>query len=159
MRKKSKYKPKGVRLDNMAWVQSTIKKVGTLPGAGVSLKLRNHTALDAILKGQGAVADINVLIAALNMSEALTRVRTDLGQDWAEEIRAAQDAVYVMGRRGVERGSFLFTGPEMTAVKLVMDLHDTQLDACTVGELERALFIVGEEQRMRKARSITGQTV
>jgi hypothetical protein len=42
----------------------------------------------------------------------------------------------------------------MTAVKLVMDLHDTQLDHCSVKEMEQALFIVEEELRMRKARSI-----
>jgi len=156
MRKRSNYKPKGIRLDNMAWVQSTIKKVGTLPGAGVGLKLKNREALDAVLKGQSTKAELDVLISAVNMSEALIRVRDALGRDWAEEIRAAQDAIYTMGRRGVEKGSFLFTGPEMSAVKLVMDLHDTQLDACTVGELEKALFIVEEEIRLRKARAIVG---
>jgi hypothetical protein len=35
-----------------------------------------------------------------------------------------------------------------------MDLHDSQLDECTVREMEQALFIVEEELRMRKARSI-----
>jgi hypothetical protein len=59
-----------------------------------------------------------------------------------------------MGVRGYEKGSFVFTGPEMAAVKLIMDLHDTQLDACTVKEMEQALFIVEEELRLRKARSI-----
>ena len=99
-----------------------------------------------------------MLIAAVNMAEAMTRIRDDLGRDWAEEIRAAQDAVYTMGVRGHEKGSFLFTGPEMTAVKLIMDLHDSQLDDCTVKEMEQALFIVEEEMRLRKARSII-QTV
>jgi hypothetical protein len=88
------------------------------------------------------------------MSEAFIRVRDELGKDWAEEIRAAQDAIYTMGRRGHERNSFVFTGPEMTAVKLVMDLHDAQLDDCTVREMEQALFIVEEEIRMKKARPI-----
>jgi hypothetical protein len=59
-----------------------------------------------------------------------------------------------MGVRGYEKGSFLFTGPEMAAMKLVMDLHDTQLDHCSVKEMERALFIVEEELRLRKARAI-----
>jgi hypothetical protein len=42
----------------------------------------------------------------------------------------------------------------MTAVKLVMDLHDAQLDDCSVREMEQALFIVEEEIRMKKARPI-----
>lgn len=158
MKKKSKYKPRGVRLDNMLWILEGMKKVGTLPSAGVALKLQNRQALDSILTGHGTRAHVDVLISAVNMSEALIRVRADLGRDWAQEIRAAQDAVYTMGRRGYEKGSFVFTGPEMTAVKLIMDLHDTQLDDCAVKELEQALFIVEEEFRLRKARSIVKQT-
>ena len=154
MKKKSKYKPRGVRYDNMSWLIAGMKKVGTLPTAGVALKLKNREALDSILTGQGTRDHVDVIIAAVNMSEALIRIRNDLGRDWADEIKAAQDAVYAMGVRGYNKGSFVFTGPEMTAVKLVMDLHDTQLDNCTVREMEQALFIVEEELRMRKARSI-----
>jgi hypothetical protein len=154
MKKKSKYKPRGVRYDNLSWIVAGFKKVGTLPTAGVALKLKNHEALDSILTGQGTKSHVDVLIAAVNMSEAFIRVRDELGKDWAEEIRAAQDAIYTMGRRGHERNSFVFTGPEMTAVKLVMDLHDVQLDDCTVREMEQALFIVEEEIRMKKARPI-----
>jgi hypothetical protein len=158
MKKKSKYKPRGVRYDNMSWIIAGMKKVGTLPTAGVALKLKNHEALDSILTGQGTKEHVDMLISAVNMAEAMTRIRDDLGRDWAEEIRAAQDAVYAMGVRGYEKGSFLFTGPEMTAVKLIMDLHDSQLDDCTVREMEQALFIVEEELRMRKARAIVKRT-
>jgi hypothetical protein len=154
MKKKSKYKPRGVRYDNMSWIIAGMKKVGALPTAGVALKLKNHEALDSILTGQGTKDHVDVIISAVNMSEALIRIRADLGRDWADEIRAAQDAVYSMGVRGHEKGSFVFTGPEMAAVKLIMDLHDSQLDDCTVREMEQALFIVEEEFRMRKARPI-----
>lgn len=154
MKKKSKYKPRGVRLDNLSWILAGMKKVGSLPTAGVALKLKNHEALDSILTGDGTRAHVDVLIAAVNMSEALIRIRDDLGRDWAEEIKEAQDAIYAMGKRGVEKGRFIFTGPEMNAVKLVMDLHDSQLDECSVKEMEQALFIVEEEIRLRKARPI-----
>lgn len=154
MRKKSSYKPRGVRLDNMNWILAGMKKVGTLPTAGVALKLKNHEALDSILTGQGTKDHVDVLISAVNMSEALIRIRDELGVDWKDEIKAAQDAIYTMGKRGAEKGSFAFTGPEMTAVKLVMDLHDEQLDNCCVRDMEQALFIVQEEIRMKKARPI-----
>lgn len=154
MRKKSKYKPRGVRYDNMTWIIAGMKKVGTLPSAGVALKLKNHEALDSILKGEGTREHVDVLINAVNMSEALIRVREDLGRDWATEIRAAQDAIYSMGKRGIEKNRFAFTGPEMNAVRLVMDLHDSQLDECSVKEMEQALFIVNEEIRLKKARPI-----
>jgi hypothetical protein len=68
VRKKSNYKPKGVRLDNLNWILSGMKRVGTLPAAGVALKLKNHEALDSILKGKGTRDHVDVLIAAVNMS-------------------------------------------------------------------------------------------
>ena len=98
MRKKSKYKPKGVRLDNLTWVTAGLKRVGSLPTAGVELKLKNHEALEAVLKGYATRDHIDVLIAAFNVSEALYHVSPDLGEDWAEEIRAAQDAIFTMSR-------------------------------------------------------------
>jgi hypothetical protein len=131
-----------------------MQKVGKLPTAGVGLKLKNHEALDSILRGQGTRAHVDVLIHAVNVAEALIRIRDDLGADWAAEIKAAQDAIYTMGKRGVEKGSFAFTGPEMTALKLVMDVHDAQLDNCTVKEMEMALYIVSEEIRLKKCRPI-----
>jgi len=154
MKKRSKYKPRGVRYDNLSWIVAGMKKVGSLPTAGVALKLKNHEALDSILKGQGTREHVDVLISAVNMSEALIRIRDELGVDWKDEIRAAQNAIYTMGKRGFEKNSFVFTGPEMTAVKLVMDLHDAQLDDCSVREMEQALFIVEEEIRMKKCRPI-----
>lgn len=157
MRKKSNYKPRGVRYDNLSWVMAGMRKVGGLPSAGVALKLKNHEALDSILKGNGTREHVDILIAAVNMSEALVRVREELGVDWAQEIKAAQDAIYTMGKRGFQRNSFVFTGPEMTAVKLVMDLHDVQLDNCTVREMEQGLDIVYEEIRLKKARPIIKQ--
>ena len=158
MRKKSSYKPRPVRADNLNWILAGMKKVGSLPTAGVELKLKNHQALDSILKGQGTRDHMDVLISAVNICEALVRVREDLGLDWATEIKAAQDALYTMGKRGAEKNRFAFTGPEMTAMKLVMDIHDAQLDNCTVKEMEQALFIVYEEVRLKKARPIL-QTV
>ena len=154
MKKKSKYKPRGVRYDNLSWILAGMKKVGSLPTAGVALKLKNREALDSILTGHGTKDHVDVLISAVNMSEALIRIRDELGMDWKEEIKAAQDAIYTMGKRGIERERFAFTGPEMTSVKLVMDLHDAQLDDCSVKEMEQALFIVEEEIRLKKCRPI-----
>jgi hypothetical protein len=59
-----------------------------------------------------------------------------------------------MGQRGVARDRFLFTGPELTAMNLGMEIHDAQLDACTVGQLEKALDFVARELRARRARAI-----
>jgi hypothetical protein len=60
-----------------------------------------------------------------------------------------------MGKRGLANGDrFLFTGPEMQAVNLAMDVHDAQLDECTVAELEKALNLVANEIKHKRARMI-----
>jgi hypothetical protein len=154
MRKKSKYKPKEIRLDNLAWVISGLKKVGNLPSAGVTLKLKNYEALEAVLKGYATRDHVDVLIAAFNIAEALYYVNTVLGQDWADEIKAAQDAIFTMSRRGIESNKFIFTGIEMSAVKLGMSIHNQQLDDCTVREMELAIDYVEARLKSKQARVI-----
>lgn len=153
-RKRSKYRPKGVRLDNVSWVTAGLKRVGTLPEAGVSLKLKNHQALDSLLRGQGTREILDVLIAAFNVAEALWRLNPDLGEPHAADIKAAQDAIYTMGQRYIKTKRMAFTGPEMQKVRYGMEIHDAQLDACTVREMERALEFVANEIRAKKARPI-----
>ena len=154
MRKKSKYKPKGIRLDNLTWVSAGLKKVGTLHDVGVSLKLKNHEALEAVLKGCATRDHVDVLIAALNMAEALYCINDKLGSDWDGEIKGAQDAIYHMARRGIRLGSFVFNASEMAAVKLAMSVHDEQLDNCTVRELENSIDYVMGRIRAKQARAI-----
>lgn len=153
MRKRSKYKPKGVRLDVMAWVKSGLLPINQVDHAGVTLKIKNHAALASITQGVGTRDDIDIVIAAMNVTEALAI--KGKGKDWHAEIRAAQDAILTMARRGLANGGrFLFTGPEMQAVNLAMDVHDAQLDECTVAELEKALNMVEQEIRHKRARII-----
>jgi hypothetical protein len=59
-----------------------------------------------------------------------------------------------MGRRGVETGKFILRGPELTSFNLAMEIHDAQLDACTVAELERAIEFVEKVVKNKQARPI-----
>jgi hypothetical protein len=154
MRKRSKYKPKGIRLDNLAWVSSGLKRVGSLPTAGVDLKLKNHEALESILKGNATRDHVDMIIAAFNIAEALYHVNPALGEDWADEIRAAQDAIYTMSRRSLTLNNFVFNAAEMAAVKLGMLVHNQQLDDCTVREMELAIDYVEARLKSKQARVI-----
>ena len=93
----------------------------------------------------------------MNVTEALALIGK--GKDWHTEIRAAQDAVLKMAQRGLAKGDkFVFTGAEMQAVNLCMDVHDAQLDNCTVSELEKALKLVAQEIKAKRARMIAAET-
>lgn len=152
MRKRSKYKPKGVIMDTVGHVLGGFRLVQHT-GKAVTLKIKNHQALASMVKGTGSREDIDILIAAMNVTEALA-ITGDLGHEYRAEITAAQDAILAMGKRGLERNRFLFTGPELTAMNLGMEIHDAQLDACTVAQLEKALDFVARELLARRARTI-----
>ena len=154
MRKRSKYKPKGVRLDNLSWIKAGFAKVGTLPKAGIELKLKNHEALDSIMRGEGTRDHVDALIAAFNIAEALYKVNPDLGLDYAQEIKHSQDAIFTMSRRGLEKGRFLFSGPEMQTIRHGMEIHDAQLDEANVREMEQALDLVAKIILNKQARAI-----
>jgi hypothetical protein len=151
MRKRSKYRPRGLIADTMLYVTSGMKVVGEM-SSGTTLKIKNHAALEQVRQGLGTREDIDVLICAFNITEALALMR--IGDDWKDEIRAAQDALLAMGRRGVETGKFILRGPELTSFNLAMEIHDAQLDACTVAELEKAIDFVETVVRNRGARPI-----
>lgn len=151
MRKRSKYRPKGLIYDTMNHVLSGMKVVGAI-SAGTTLKIKNHAALEQVRQGLGTRDDIDVLICAFNITEALAMMR--IGDDWKVEIRAAQDALLAVGRRGVETGKFILRGPELTSFNLAMEIHDAQLDACTVAELEKAMDVVEAIVKNKLARVI-----
>jgi hypothetical protein len=151
MRKRSKYRPKGLIIDTMLHVMSGMKRVGAI-SAGTTLKITNHGALESIRCGVGTRQDIDVVINAFNITEALARMR--IGDDWKDEIRAAQDALLAVGRRGAETGKFILRGPELTMFNLAMEIHDAQLDACTVAELEKAIDFVQTIVKNKQARAI-----
>lgn len=141
-------------LDTLSWVKAGFQKVGTLPKAGVGLKIKNHVALDAILHGTTDRSMVDDLIAAFNIAEALYKVNPELGLDYAQEIKAAQDAIYALGRRYLETGKIVFTGPEMVAVKEAMDIHDAQLDQANVRDMEFAIDLVNKVLLNKRARAI-----
>jgi hypothetical protein len=156
MRKRSKYKPKGVRLDALNWVLSGLKPVSKVGDALVILKAKNHSALTEVVQGRGNRDQIDVLIAALNMCEAYAI--HGKGKDWLPEIKKAQDALYEMAKRGIDTDKFLFRGPEMQAVNLAMEIHDAQLEESTVKQLEDMSDFVTKQIILKRARPIVSKT-
>ena len=152
MRKRSKYKPKGVRLDVMAWLKSGMLKASEVGGGSIILntRIKNHNAVDLLRQGKAQKDDISIIIEALNVTEALAVKR--IGDEYKVDIRAAQDSIYACCQRAVEHGRFVLTGPELVAINTAMEVHDAQLDICTVAELEAALDYVWRQIKLRKVR-------
>lgn len=156
MRKRSKYRPKPLRMDNINYVLTGMKLLDETP-EGVTLRIKNHDALNNIRKGEGTRDDIDKIIAAFNMTEALACM--GIGNDWLAEIKEAQDALLTLARRGVAKDyRFILTGPELQAMNQCMEIHDAQLEVATIQQLEQAMDIVNKVISQRKARPIVQRT-
>lgn len=152
MRKRSKYRPKPVMQDPLGFVLESIKPVAQHDSFLVDLKIKNHDALTALTRGVATRKDIDALIQAVNIVEALYRL--GFGRDYFPEVRAGLDALYEVGVRGAESGRFVLKASEMDALNTVMELHDAQLEVITVKDMDKAIALVIEDFRQRKMRAI-----
>lgn len=155
MRKRSSYRPKPQLPNPVAWIINGFKPVSA---AGiVNVQIKNHNAIDALRKGVANREDIDTIIEALNIAEALQRL--GIGDEYKDELREAQDALYAVSKRGVDREyRFVLRARELTAINLGMEIHDAQIEVTTIEKLEKAMDIVTSEIKNRRARVIMERT-
>ena len=155
MRKRSSYRPKPQLPNPVAWLINGFK---TVSQAGiVNVQIKNHQAIDALRKGVADREDIDCIISALNIAEALQRL--GIGDEYREELKAAQDALYAVSKRGIDREyRFVLKAQELTAINLGMEIHDAQLEVTTIKHMEDALDMVILEIKNRRARVIMEKT-
>jgi hypothetical protein len=152
MRKRSKYRPKGVIMNPMAYLIEGMTPVTKHDTYLVDLKIRNHMALTNLTQGKATRADMDDLIAMGNVTEALSRL--GFGKEHGDITIGGLDALHSVGKRGAESNRFILRAPEMVALNALMDLHDAQMDVITIKDMERGLKLVNEEFRQRKMRPI-----
>jgi hypothetical protein len=136
----------------MGYVMESFTPIATMEKYFVELKIKNHMALANLTKGVATRQDIDMLIQAINMVEALYRM--GFGREYASEVRAGLDALHAVGVRGAESGRFILKSEEMNALNETMELHDAQLEVITLKDMENAIKLVNEELRQKKMRPI-----
>ena len=153
MKKRSKYRPRPIMQNPVEFVLSGLKPVRDLKGIYLSVQLKNRQALESVRTGNATREDIDILIGAFNITEALAL--NGYGGDWLEEIKQGQEALLTLSRRGVERGMrFIMTAKEWELLKLIMDLHEEQLCNVTVYDIEKAHDLVAKTLRQGKAQAV-----
>lgn len=153
MKKRSKYRPKGVLINPLAYVLESLKPVKSHDSYLIDLKIRNHGAMEALTKGQATRADMDVLVNMVNVAEALYRL--GFGDDYGDVVQQGLDALHDVGKRGLQTGRFILKAHEMSHLNHVMELHDAQMDVITVKDMEKAVDIVNKEFEQRKMRRMT----
>ena len=145
MRKRSKYKPRAVLANPIAYVLEGLTPVTQHDSYLVDLKIKNHGAMAALTRGQATRADMDVLIAMSNMIEALWTL--GFGKEYEAIMCAGQAALIDVGRRGLTTNKFILRAGEMAALNDLMELHDAQMDVVTVGDIERGIAIIRKRER------------
>ena len=149
-RKKSAYKPRPIRADALGWVVKGLQPVTTNP-ASLTLRIKNHQAMVELEVG-GTQEDARVIVAALNMTAAFSL--NGIGSDWASEIESALTALDAMVTRGRHAGAYKLTPAELNTVWKAISIHEAQLEAVTVQELEQAMDLVAKTIYAGKAKTI-----
>lgn len=153
MRKRSKYKPRAVLANPVAWVLEGMTPVAHHDSYLIDLKIKNHGAMAALTQGRATRIEIDALIAMSNVIEALWTL--GFGTEYEDVIVAGQAALIEVGRRGLTTGKFILRASEMTALNELMELHDAQMDVITIRDMDQALTVVNKRVKAGKVQRIT----
>lgn len=137
MRKRSKYRPKGVRLDTIGYVMESLKPVAKHESYLLDLKIKNSEAMVALMRGSAVKGDMDTLIAMSNIVEALYQL--GFGAEYKDVAIDGREALLQIVHRAVEIKRFVPTAEQVKALQELMELHDAQMDVITIKDMERAL--------------------
>jgi len=153
MRKRSKYKPKGVRIDAMKWVIVGMTKISAKESEYVTMHLKNMSALDSLAKGTANKKEIDICIGVINVAEALCEL--GVGSEYHQLVLDASSALYDVCKRSFEiNDRFICRGSELSAIKLSYQVHDAQMETTTIGMLDKALDVIDKTIREQRAKVI-----
>lgn len=121
-------------------------KIANQRAAYMRIQLSNHSALTALADGTATRLDVDQLIAARNMAEALRSVAR-LGMHHKEILAEGHMALIEVGKRTLADGKPSATPEEIAALTDLLELHDLQLEQTTVIQMERAIRLVKDRVR------------
>lgn len=139
MKKRSKYRPRRVLLDTMAFVQESLTPVAKHDNYLLDLKIVNSMAMASLMKGTATKRDMDVLVAMSNIVEAL--YESGFGRQYQDVATEGRYAILSIVYRAVERLRFVPTGEDVKRLNTLMELHDAQMDAITIADMERAISL------------------
>ncbi len=142
-RKRSSYRPKRNVSNPVALALTRVSKVTSFDGY-TTMATRIEMALSMLTTGKATATEIKDLINVSNMAQALKR--QGYGVDYTKELHAGATAVENVSLRHAARTSgYVATGPELMALRTLVEIHDAQLAAVTVGDLQAGIDTVNKK--------------
>jgi hypothetical protein len=154
MRKRSKYRPKPVIQNPLAYVLESMTPIAQHETYWVDLRVKNSMAMAQLFRGQATKPDMDTLIAMHNICEALWQMGK--GAEYSDVLMRGKAAMLDVCGRGAASGRFVLKAPEMQALNDLMELHDAQMETSTIRDLEHALALARNQIANKKAFVIKG---
>jgi len=145
---RKKYRPKPVLQNPVGYVLESMMPIRNHDFPLVDLKIKNHMAMTMLLQGKAKKDNMDKLIALSNVSEALWEL--GFGKEYQNVCVDGRYAILSIVNRATKHGRFTPTGPEITMLNTLMELHDAQMEVITVKDMERALDLVKAKLRGSK---------
>lgn len=139
------YKPRPIILNAIEFVRGGYKPVRQENLQ--KLALNNHGAMAAIAEGRGDLEHWKQLTGAVNI--ALIMCEMGIAPEYLPLANLAQDALVAMGKRNLQIGRWVFKADELKVLNELFEVHEAQLAAARVIDIERATDIVKERLRGR----------
>lgn len=134
---RKKYRPKP-KLNPLIVVGDNIRPVTSYASYLLDLRIKNSSAMAALLAGHATKKDMDLLIAMSNIVYALME-SGGFGKGYEEVATQGRMAIIGIAHRATTVGRFVPTGPEIKALNDLMELHDAQMDVITVKDMDKAI--------------------
>lgn len=133
----------------MEFVKESLKPLAEHDSYVIDWKLKNHAAFESLLQGRATKLQLDVLVGARNICEAL--VVTLKGRDVDGTLTRSAVALIEICERASKGKGTAMRAPEIQAMRDLMAFHDALLDAVTIQQFETALAYARKEIAAGKA--------
>lgn len=137
---RKKYRPKPVLQNPVGYVLESMMPLRNHDFPLTDLKIKNHLAMSMLTTGKATKKDMDMLVTMSNVTEALWEM--GFGKEYQNVCIDGRYALLSVINRATQHGRFTPTGPEITMLNTLFELHDAQMEVITVKDMEKALELV-----------------
>lgn len=143
MRKRSKYRPKPVLADPLAYV---LESSGLIkdehPAYLVKWQLNVNQAFGALLKGYASKHDLHVMSGAMNLCESIMKLKK-MSDDGT--LKQAEQSLIALTDRANQGKGLTMKAAEIQSMRDIVQIHDELLGLVSVREFDQALAYAKRE--------------
>lgn len=151
---RKKYKPRSRLADPLGYVVESQMLLRDHDGYSIRWSVESRTAWARITAGAGTRKDADLVMAALNICQAIAHVVKY--PDEGKHLTKAQESIVELCHRANQLGRLVPKAPEILAINELLAIQDEFLDCITVGQMETAHRFAVSQIKGGKAIKVKG---